>query len=196
MYLLRVRQCCEGFQRERGGKAVWQPPDGAASSAQWPDVGRRRVRRLMAKMGLTPIYQRPRTSDPHPSAPDLSILAAQADDRAVEPRVVRRYDIHLHAWGLPLPRGDHGLGGPQGAGLAPVEHNGCRLLRRGAGRDTGPVRQAGNLQRGSGQPAYFASLHKRAARGRRIAIRMTAPEICFLRVTSRKAGQNLDFYLE
>jgi len=30
------------------------------------DVGRRRVRRLMAKMGLTPIYQRPRTSDAHP----------------------------------------------------------------------------------------------------------------------------------
>jgi putative transposase len=30
------------------------------------EVGRRRVRRLMAKMGLTPIYQRLRTSDPHP----------------------------------------------------------------------------------------------------------------------------------
>ena len=30
------------------------------------DVGRRWVRRLMAKMGLAPIYQRPRTSDPHP----------------------------------------------------------------------------------------------------------------------------------
>lgn len=30
------------------------------------DVGRRRVRRLMNKMGLPPIYQRPRTSDPHP----------------------------------------------------------------------------------------------------------------------------------
>ena len=29
-------------------------------------VGRRRVRQLMAKMGLAPIYQRPRTSDPHP----------------------------------------------------------------------------------------------------------------------------------
>src|SRR3546814_8231005 len=29
-------------------------------------VGRRRVRRLMAKMGLAPIYQRTRTSDPHP----------------------------------------------------------------------------------------------------------------------------------
>ncbi len=30
-------------------------------------VGRRRVRRLMARMGLAPIYQRPRTSDPHPA---------------------------------------------------------------------------------------------------------------------------------
>jgi hypothetical protein len=29
-------------------------------------VGRKRVRRLMKKMGLSPIYQRPRTSDPHP----------------------------------------------------------------------------------------------------------------------------------
>jgi len=29
-------------------------------------VGRRRVRRLMTKMGLAPIYQRPRTSEPHP----------------------------------------------------------------------------------------------------------------------------------
>jgi len=29
-------------------------------------VGRKRVRRLMAKMGLMPIYQRPRTSTPHP----------------------------------------------------------------------------------------------------------------------------------
>jgi len=29
-------------------------------------VGRKRVRRLMARMGLTPIYQRPRTTVPHP----------------------------------------------------------------------------------------------------------------------------------
>ena len=33
----------------------------------WPWHGSRQMaRRLMAKMGLTPIYQRPRTSDPHP----------------------------------------------------------------------------------------------------------------------------------
>jgi putative transposase len=30
------------------------------------DVGRMRVRRLMAKMGLAPIYQKPRTTIPHP----------------------------------------------------------------------------------------------------------------------------------
>ena len=30
------------------------------------EVGRKRVGRLMAKMGLAPIYQKPRTSDPHP----------------------------------------------------------------------------------------------------------------------------------
>jgi putative transposase len=30
------------------------------------EVGRMRVRRLMAKMGLTPIYQKPRTTIPHP----------------------------------------------------------------------------------------------------------------------------------
>ena len=30
------------------------------------EVGRKRIRRLMAKMGLVPIYQRPRTTVPHP----------------------------------------------------------------------------------------------------------------------------------
>jgi putative transposase len=30
------------------------------------EVGRKRVRRLMAKMGLAPIYQKPRTTVPHP----------------------------------------------------------------------------------------------------------------------------------
>ena len=33
---------------------------------QGVNIGRRRVRRLMTKMGLSPIYQRRRTSDPHP----------------------------------------------------------------------------------------------------------------------------------
>ncbi len=40
------------------------------------EVGRRRARRLMAKMGLSPIYQRPRTSDPHPSTGSIPICYA------------------------------------------------------------------------------------------------------------------------
>lgn len=52
------------------------------------EVGRRRVRRLMAKMGLTPIYQRPRTSAPIRST-GLSVPAAQAGDQAAQSRVVR-----------------------------------------------------------------------------------------------------------
>ena len=32
-------------------------------------VGRKRVRRLMTRMGLAAIYQKPRTSDPHPAHP-------------------------------------------------------------------------------------------------------------------------------
>lgn len=50
-------------------------------------VGRRRVRRLMAKMGLSPIYQRPRTSDPHPQ-------------RRVYPYLLRKLAIERpnHVW--------------------------------------------------------------------------------------------------
>lgn len=37
-------------------------------------VGRKRVSRLMAKMGLSAIYQKPRTSDPHPDHPTYPYL--------------------------------------------------------------------------------------------------------------------------
>ena len=37
-------------------------------------VGRKRVRRLMARMGLAAIYQKPRTSDPHPAHPVYKYL--------------------------------------------------------------------------------------------------------------------------
>ena len=37
-------------------------------------VGRKRVSRLMAKMGLMPIYQKPRTSEPHPRHPIYKYL--------------------------------------------------------------------------------------------------------------------------
>ena len=37
-------------------------------------VGRKRVSRLMGKMGLIPIYQKPKTSQPHPQHPVYKYL--------------------------------------------------------------------------------------------------------------------------
>ena len=45
---------------------VWVSADGATPEAGRHAVGRKRVRRLMGRMGLAPIYQRPRTTVPHP----------------------------------------------------------------------------------------------------------------------------------
>lgn len=42
-------------------------------------VGRHRVRRLMAKMGLEAIYKRPRTSQLHPQHPDCTYLLRKMD---------------------------------------------------------------------------------------------------------------------
>lgn len=63
------------------------------------EVGRRRVRHLMAKMGLAPIYQRPRTSDPHPA-------------HRIYPYLLRKLEIERpnHVWCadityLPMRRG-------------------------------------------------------------------------------------------
>jgi len=51
------------------------------------DVGRKRIRRLMRKMGLTPIYQKPRTSEPHP-------------DHRIYPYLLRDVPIEIpdHVW--------------------------------------------------------------------------------------------------
>ena len=43
-------------------------------------VGRKRVRRLMAKMGLEAIYQRPRTTVPHPEHGGFKRLSQHLDE--------------------------------------------------------------------------------------------------------------------
>jgi putative transposase len=50
-----------------GGAFLWCPPDGGHLRRRGYVVGRKRVRCLMAKMGLTAIHQQPRTSEPHPA---------------------------------------------------------------------------------------------------------------------------------
>ena len=95
------------------------------------EVGRKRVRRLMARMGLAAVYQRPRTTVP-PRASDLAVLAAQPVDRPFQPGLVRRHHVHSHAARLPLRGRGDGLGDTQGAELAVVEHHGRGVLYRGA----------------------------------------------------------------
>src|SRR5258706_9511087 len=53
---------------------------------------------------------------------DLSLPAARARDRAGQSGLVLRHHLHPDGQGLSLPGGDHGLGQPRGAGLAPLQH--------------------------------------------------------------------------
>jgi len=86
-------------------------------------VGRHRVRRLMTKMGLAPIYQRPKTSEPHPQ--HRTWPASPPNHRSAEPGLVRRRDLHPDAQRLLVSRRDHGLVQPKGSGLEAIEHDGC-----------------------------------------------------------------------
>ena len=79
---------------------------------QGVNIGRRRVRRLMTKMGLSPIYQRPRYQRPAPAAPDLPVSVEIHGYRAAEPGLVRGHHLHPDAPRLPVPGRHHGLGDP------------------------------------------------------------------------------------
>src|SRR5205823_10986430 len=70
--------------------------------------------------------------------PNITVPAPLPDGRRISPRPDRA--------GISLHGGDHRLGEPCGAGLAAVEHDGCRVLPCGAGGGARPVRQAGDLQ--------------------------------------------------
>ena len=67
-------------------------------------VGRKRVRRLMARMGLAAVYQRPRTSEPHPEHvvfPYLlrDLIDEQRDRLATSPDELLQLALSLFALG-------------------------------------------------------------------------------------------------
>ena len=78
------------------------------------NVGRNRVCRLMRKMGLAAIYQKPRTTTPNPAH---KIYPSSGSG------VVRRHHLSADASRLFVSGGDHGLAQPEGLGLAAVQYN-------------------------------------------------------------------------
>ena len=92
-------------------------------------VGRKRVRRLDGQDGAGADLPAAAHDGSTSRAPGLPVFAAGFGDRPAQPGLVQRHHLYSHATWLPLPGRDHGLGDPQGAVLAGVQHNGCRVLR-------------------------------------------------------------------
>ena len=103
-------------------------------------VGRHRVRRLMAKMGLEAIYKRPGTSQPHPQHPVFpyllrklhidrpnQVLLSAMQTSPVGQRVCRHH-LRTGAKRVPVFGRHHGLGVAQGTELAAEQHDARRLL--------------------------------------------------------------------
>ena len=103
---------------------------------QGDTVSRKRVRRLMRLLGGARDLPAAQDVSAAPGAPDLSLPAARSADHAAEPRVVHGCHLHPLAAGLSVPGRRDGLGEPQGAVLASVQHARCELLRRGLARGT------------------------------------------------------------
>ena len=120
-------------------------------------IGRHRVARLMRKMGLRAIYQKPNTSAPHPEHRIYPYLLR--DLAVVRPNQVWCSDITYIPMRLSVFGGDHGLAQPPGAVVASVQHDGRRILHRGVGGGAGPVWQTRDLQHRSGQSVHQRGVH-------------------------------------
>ena len=130
-------------------------------------VGRKRIRRLMAKMGLVPsISDRARRFRIRSIG---STRICCATWRYVsEPGLVRRHHVCSDAaWVLYLVAVMEWLRRARGrCCLAGVEHHGRGVLCDGAGGSAGPVRAPDDLQHQLGKPIHLTAVHRRVASGR------------------------------
>src|SRR6185369_4902077 len=102
-------------------------------------IGRRRVRRLMRKLGLWAVRPKRNTSKRHPEHKVYPyLLRSKTIDQPNQSLPSRkrgvgsRHNVHPDASGISVPDRDHRLGDPAGAVLAAVEHAHGGVLRRGA----------------------------------------------------------------
>ena len=126
-------------------------------------VNRKRVRRLVRRLGIAALGPKPRTTRPAPGHKIFPCLLREpvvdrpnqvwaklaegfADEVGGRASGGGGYHLHPGRARLSLPGRGHGLDEPGGAGVAPVEHHGRLVLRLGAGGGAGPVRPARDLQ--------------------------------------------------
>ena len=115
-------------------------------SRQGHTVGCKRVRRLMAKMGLAAIYQALRTTIPHPEHRIYEyLLRDMVIDRSNQAWCADITYIAMRRGFLYFGGGD-GLGDAEGVILAAVQHHGGGLLHR---RDAGGAPKVFNTDQGS-----------------------------------------------
>jgi hypothetical protein len=112
-------------------------------------VGRRRVRRLMRKLGLWAVRPKRNTSKRHPSTRSTRTFCAarQSTSRTKCGPLTSRTSPCDRVF---VPGRYHRLGNPTSAVLTAVEHAHGGVLRRGAERGPRPARQARHLQYRSG----------------------------------------------
>ena len=125
-------------------------------------VNRKRVQRLMAQMGLSCVYPRPRTSKPHPEHRVYPYLLRNLE--VIQPGAVWCADITY----LPLARGFCylaaviGLGQPAGAFLPGLEHPGCLVWHCGPPGGFGALSRPADHEHPPGSPVHLGSLYQPA----------------------------------
>jgi transposase InsO family protein len=73
-------------------------------------INRKRVQRLMRKMGIAVLGPKPRTTKSAPGHKIFPYLLRGLDHRPSEPGVVRRHHLYPDQPRLALSGGDHGMG--------------------------------------------------------------------------------------
>ena len=132
-----------------------------ALSREGISVGRRRIRRLMRKLGLCAIRPKRNTSKPHP---EHKIYPYLLRDKTIDqPNQVWASGHHVHpdAPRVSVSGCDHRLGNAAGSVVASVEHPDGGVLRRRPERSARPVRQA----RASSIPTRVRSSRAKNSRG-------------------------------